>query len=74
MERATPEENLTEKELIRKMRQIDDNRAKTRELMNGPVWGRRDAYHMIINTSDWDIKELVPMIASFATRWFEKAK
>lgn len=72
MERARPEENLGEKELIRKMRQIDENRTKTRELMNGPAWGRRDAYHMIINTTDWDIKELVPVTAGFAECWFEK--
>ena len=39
MERAREGENLTEKELIRKMKQIDKNRAQLRERASGSVWG-----------------------------------
>ncbi len=70
MERALEGEKLTEKELIRKMKQIDKIRSQTRELMGGSDWGRRDSYHLTINTTDWKIKDLVPAVADFADRWF----
>ena len=74
LERAPEGENLSEKELIRKMRQIDKNRSQTRELIGGPAWGQRDAYHLTVNTSDWEIKELVPAVADFADRWFGRTE
>ena len=74
MERASAEEKLTEKELIRKMKQVDKVRSQTRELMGGSDWGRRDGYHLIVNTTNWEIKELVPAVADFADRWFGRNK
>lgn len=74
VERAPEGENLSEKELIRKMKQIDKNRSQIRELIGGPVWGQRDAYHLTVNTSDWEIKELVPAVADFAERWFRRKR
>lgn len=70
VERAAEGENLSEKELIRKMRQIDKNRAQTREIIGGPAWGQRDAFQLTVNTTGWEIKELVPALADFAARWF----
>lgn len=70
MERAPEGEKLTEKELIRKMKQIDKIRSQTRDLMGGSDWGKRDSYHLTINTTDWKIKDLVPAVADFADRWF----
>ena len=60
VERAPKGETFTEKELIRKMKQIDKNRSQTREIIGGSVWGQRDAYHLTVNTTDWEIKDLVP--------------
>ena len=74
MERAAADEKLTEKELIRKMRQIDKARSQTRELMGGSDWGRRESYHLTVNTTHWEIKELVPAVADFADRWFGRKK
>lgn len=74
LERSPEDEDLTEKELIRKIRQIDKSRAQTRELIGGPTWGRRDAYHLTVNTTGWEIKELVPAVADFAARWFGRSK
>ena len=70
MERAPQGEDLTEKELIRKMKQIDKNRSQTREIIGGAAWGQRDACHLTVNTTDWEIKKLVPAVAEFAARWF----
>lgn len=41
-----------------------------RELMSGSAWGQRDAYHLTVNTTEWEIKRLVPVVADFAACWF----
>lgn len=73
-ERAQAGETHTEKELLRKMKQIDKQRAQTREILSGSSWGQRDAYHLTVNTTGWNIKELVPAVANFATGWFGREK
>lgn len=74
MERAAQDEHLTEKELLRKMKQVDRVRAETRELLTGSPWGQRESYHLTVNTTEWEIKELVPAVADFAQRWFGREK
>jgi len=69
MERKAEDEVLTGKELLRKMRQIDKMRSQTRAILSGSEWGQRDAYHLTVNTTDWNIKELTPAIAGFVNRW-----
>ena len=70
MQRAPEGENFSEKELLRRMKQIDKVRAQTRELMGASGWGKREAYQLIVNTTDWEIKDLAPAVAEFAARWF----
>lgn len=70
MERRAEGENLTEKDLARKMRQIDKMRAQTRAILTGSEWGQRVAYHLTVNTTEWDIRELAQAVAEFAGHWF----
>lgn len=70
MERTANGETLTEKDLLAQMKRIDKERAKTRELILGAPWGKKESYHLTINTAGMDIKELAPAIANFASRWF----
>lgn len=72
MERASEGENLSRKALEQNIRQIDRNRAQSRELLTGNRWGQSLSYHMTVNTSCWDIKELAPAVAKFVTCWFER--
>lgn len=72
MERAPEGENLSEKELRRKMKQIDKVRSQTRAVLSGSEWGRRDAYHLTVNTTGWNIEDLAPAVADFAVRWFRR--
>ena len=74
IERAKEGEEFTRKEYEKRIRRVDKNRAHTREILSSSVWGHRDSYHMIVNTTGWDIKELAPAVASFAKLWFEKKK
>lgn len=70
-ERAREEEHLTDRELLRKMKEIDRARARTRDFLSGTEWGQREAYHLIVNTGGWDIKTLSGAVADFAETWFE---
>lgn len=73
MERKSVDEQMSEKELIHKMRQIDKMRSQTRAIMSGSKLGQRDTYHLTVNTTDWNIKELAEAVAEFTSRWFGRA-
>lgn len=70
--RAVQEEHLSEKEMLRRMKQIDRERAAYRELFTETAWGRKETYHLCINTSAREIKTLIPGIAEYAKCWFEQ--
>lgn len=72
VERAEDGKVLSRKELERKIRQIDKGRMGTREIVTGIPWRERSAYHLVINTSGWDMKELTQLAAKFAETWFER--
>ncbi len=74
LERAAEGENLTARDMEKQIRRIDKGRARTREIVAGSIWGNRSAYHLTVNTTDWQIKELAPAVADYAKRWFERAK
>ncbi|MDW2796398.1 cytidylate kinase family protein [Clostridium boliviensis] len=44
--------------------------AKKSGLDQNYVEDKRDAYHLTINTSDWNIKDLASSVAAFASSWF----
>ena len=69
-ERAADPASITDKEIERQLKRIDKGRAATRELMAGDRWGCRSCYHMIVNTTDWEIKALAPAAADMAKRFF----
>ena len=69
-QRAEAQEQLSERELLRKMKQIDKERAAYRELFTESGWGEKESYHLCINTSGKDIKALIPALAEYARLWF----
>ncbi len=69
-ERAEEGEELTDKDLIRNIKQVDKIRAQSRKLMSASDWGTPASYHLMVNTSDWEIKDLAPALAAFAEQWF----
>ncbi len=72
MKRAEGTEQLTEKDLIRKSRQIDADRKKTRAVMSGDTWGQKELYDLLVNTTGWNIKDLAPLVSDYALKWFER--
>lgn len=71
-ERAAENENLSEKELKRRITKIDRMRAETCELLSNSQWGQRDAYNVIVNTGGWDLKKLSLATAELCRAYFEK--
>ncbi len=70
-ERAPKGENLTDRELIRQIKRVDQSRAVNRQLLADGGWGEKECYHLCVNTTDIEIKKLIPSLASFAENWFE---
>lgn len=67
---AAEKENINEKELIKKIKQVDKERALFNELISNTKWGNKEGYSLCINTTGLEIKELAFVIADYAKYWF----
>ncbi len=70
-ERAEKNENLTDKELVKKIKQVDVGRSKQRKIIADSEWGQKETYHLCLNTTDMDIKALVSPLADFVRCYFK---
>ena len=71
-EEKRPEElRLSDKQILRNIRRIDKNRARTREVLIGKQRGDASAFDLTVNTAGWEIKRLTEAVGDFALRWFE---
>ena len=61
--RSDEGERLTEDEIRKQVDRIDRNRSKYYTYHTEQKWGKKENYDLCINTSDIDIKELVPILA-----------
>ncbi len=69
--RQSADEKLSDNELKRRMAKVDKDRARYRSLLTDTRWGDPAAYHLCINTSGWDMRELVDALAPMVRAWFE---
>lgn len=69
-ERGDSTENLSDRELEKQIRRIDRSRAESHALVSDSNWGDKSNYHLCINTSDMNIKEITPLIAEYAKQYF----
>ncbi len=70
-ERAEEGENMSDKEMIRYIKKIDKSRASNHDLFAPYKWGSREGFDLCINTSNVEIKTIVPAIGEYAKAWFE---
>lgn len=70
-ERASAEEHLTDRELEKKIRQIDAGRARHQKLLTDRKWGAPEGYDLCINTTSLEIKKIIPGLKEMALCWFE---
>lgn len=66
------EKRLTDGELKRRMAKVDKDRARYRALLTDRRWGDVTGYHLCVNTSGWDLRTLVDVLAPIAEAYFSK--
>lgn len=65
------EDDISDRALKRKIKKIDKGRFRTHRLLSDTKWGDRKSYHLMINTTNFQIKDLVPAIKEYAVKFFE---
>ena len=70
LERSEKSEKLSPDQLVRKMKEIDRNRASHRAMLASSRWGSKENYHLCINTSGKEIKALIPGLTAYVSGWF----
>ena len=69
-QKAKEDEKLTDKELEKKIKNIDKNRKEFNSLISNTEWGNKKNYNLCINTSNIEIKSIVPSVAMYIENWF----
>ena len=71
-ERAKPDEDVSDKALTKKIREIDKMRASYHDMISSTRWGERSGYHLCINTSGLEIPALVKALLPIVQLHFQK--
>ena len=71
-ERASDSEQLTDRDLEKKIRQIDAGRARHQRLLTDRKWGDREGYDLCINTTNVEIRKIIPGLKEPALCWFDQ--
>lgn len=74
LEKSTEGEMPSVKEIEKQIAKIDKSRASARAIISETKWGECLNYHMTINTTGWQIKELVPVVVKLAELYFDEEK
>ncbi len=69
--RAENGEKLTDAKMAKKIKSIDRNRARHRDAISHIKWGRKEAYHLCVNTTGINPKDITPVIADYAKSYFK---
>ncbi|MBR7092857.1 MAG: cytidylate kinase-like family protein [Clostridia bacterium] len=68
--RAPENEHLTDKQMERRIREIDRVRAQNHALVSDLPWGDKHSYDLCLNTTTLDIKAAAPLLAAYVKQWF----
>ncbi len=74
LDRAENGENISEREAAKKIKQIDSERRKIHGMISDTAWGNRHGYHLCVNTTGLEIKDIVPGILQYINAWFASQK
>ena len=69
--RAENGEKLTDAKMAKKIKSIDRNRARHRDAISHIKWGRKEAYHLCVNTTGINPKDITQVIADYAKSYFK---
>ena len=63
-EKAPEAEELTDRQLRRRIREVDRHRARYYTYYTGKTWGARENYDLCVNTSNIPVKEIATALAN----------
>lgn len=63
--RAPEGEHYTDKQMIRRFKEIDSGRRKLHDLLGIHPWGDKAGYDLMINTTNVNIKAIIPALAEY---------
>ena len=72
--KAKEDENLSDKELEKKINQVDKGRKNFYSIISGAEWGAKENYNLLINTSDIEIKTIIPSLTEYIENWFRRSE
>lgn len=72
--RAAGGEDMTDREIERRIREIDRGRRRNHNMASASKWGEKEGYELCLNTSKLDIKPLTAIVAQLAQLYFEENK
>ena len=67
-------ENMSVKDIEKMIKQIDKVRKDTRALLSETKWGECSNYHAVINTTEYEIKSLAPIVSELCEVYFSRTK
>lgn len=70
--KADENENLTEKEIEKKIIEINKNRKKFHNLISNEEWGKKENYDLCVNTSNINIKDIILPLKNYIENWFRR--
>ena len=65
---------LTEKEIEKKIKQVDNSRKKHHDLVSTDKWGDKKGYNLMVNTTGVEIKSIVMAVKAYTDSFFENRK
>ena len=74
LEKSKDDEKPSLKEIEKQIIKIDKSRASARSILSETKWGECTNYHMTVNTTGWQIKELVPIVVKLSELYFDNKK
>lgn len=66
-ERAAEGENFTDKQLLKKFKEIDKGRSRLHDLFSSISWGAKEGYDLMVNTSNLDLKAIIKPLADLVS-------
>ncbi len=71
-EKSDGNENLSDKDLIKMIKNVDKSRKRLSLLLGADSWGKKENYDLCVNTSYLTIKNFVPVLADYAIKFFNE--
>lgn len=68
--KAKENEHLTDKEMRKKITEIDKSRRNYHKVISNLEWGDKSNYHLCVNTTNMEIKNMIPALAKYIEIWF----